>query len=63
MKDKKYVLNVETGTLHIHNTKSCASSKIKMQESEYYKFYNTEDEAIAENQRYMKYCKTCFGGR
>lgn len=63
MKDKEYVLNVNRGTLHIRENPSCASSKIKVQESQYFKFYNTEDEAIAENQRHMRYCKTCFSGR
>ena len=60
MSNPKYFLNVDTGTLHIYNTEQCSYSKSISNED---KTYNTEDEAIAENQRYMKYCKTCFGGR
>lgn len=62
MKDK-YVLNVNTGTLHIRETPSCASSKIKVHKSQDFKFYDTENEVIAENQRHMRYCKNCFRDR
>ena len=60
MSNPKYFLNVDSGTLHIFNTEKCPHSQHIAPED---KTYNTEDEAIAENQRYMRYCKTCFGGR
>lgn len=58
METKKYVLNTNTNTLHIFN--GCYHSRTISPEN---KTYNTEDEAIANNQNYIKRCKICFRGR
>lgn len=52
---KNFFLNLNTRTLHIvggcyHS--SCLPYKIK--------YYMSEDEAIADETRYMSYCKLCF---
>lgn len=57
-KEKKYLFNVGTGTLHIMD--GCYySTNINLQD-ENYKTYTNEDDAIKENLKYMKRCKTCF---
>lgn len=63
MSTNKYVLNVKTGTFHIRNNSKCPHSNNAVKENEFYKFYDTEDEAIAENQKYMRYCRNCFSDR
>lgn len=60
MKGKKYIYNVKTKKLHKFQNEHCFYSNSIPTE---HKFYNTEDEAIAENKKYMSYCKNCFGGR
>lgn len=52
---KRYYVNPNTGTLHMIG--GCWHSE---QEPKNLKIFRSEDEAIAENQRYMKHCKLCF---
>lgn len=52
---KGYFVNPNTGTLHIIG--GCYHSETVPKGL---KIYKSEDEAIAENQRYMKHCKLCF---
>lgn len=54
----KYFVTPSTGMLH--KVGGCRCSKIVPRES---RKYQTEDEAISNEQKYMKYCKLCFGGR
>lgn len=58
MAKEKYMINLSTGTLHIVGM--CAHSRKKAFNG---KLYRTEDDAIKDNQRYMRYCKNCFKGR
>ena len=55
MKDKRYILNTKTGTLHKVN--GCYHSNVWENIA---KHYDTEDEAIADQTRYFRYCKNCF---
>jgi len=55
---KKYMLNTNTGTLHI--TGKCKESKHLPYNILY---FDTEDEVVSVNKRYTKYCKTCFKER
>ena len=55
MKEKKYVLNTDSWTLHKVN--GCKDSNVWSGTAQY---YNTEDEVIAEHTRYFKYCRNCF---
>ena len=57
-KTKKFYLNENTHKLHIVG--GCCHSKYIPQDSI---VYNTEDEAIAAQTRYMSYCKICFKNR
>lgn len=52
---KGYFVNPNTGTLHIIG--GCCHSKTVPKDL---KIYKAEDEAITENQLYMKRCKLCF---
>ncbi len=52
---KGYFVNSNTGTLHIIG--GCCHSETIPKDL---KIFKSEDEAIAENQRYMKHCKLCF---
>ena len=54
----KYFVNPNTGTLHKEG--GCCHSKSKSNDC---KLYQTEDEAIANEKRYMKRCKICFKGQ
>lgn len=55
MQNKKLVLNIQRGTLH--KTNGCLHSKVS---KEIAKYYDNEDEVIADQTRYFKYCKLCF---
>lgn len=52
---KKYYLNEKTGKLHIIN--GCCHAKHIPANA---KCFETEDEAISKETRYMSYCKICF---
>ena len=54
-KKKKYYLNEKTGKLHIIG-KCCHSKYIPING----KCFETEDEAIRSEMRYMAYCRICF---
>lgn len=54
-KQKKYFLNANTAVLHIID--GCHHAKYIPKDS---KCYITEDDAIKDNQKYMKYCRLCF---
>jgi len=56
---KKYMLNINTGTLHIID--ACYLSKVGTPSN--VKFFDTEDEAVNYSGRYMKNCKLCFRKR
>ncbi len=60
MGQKKYMLNEKTGKLHKYNYEHCYFSRYKPYQ---YKLYETEDEAIIENQYYIGRCKFCFKGK
>ena len=61
MKDKKYLLNLGRGTLHLVD--GCYySTNIRLPNNNY-KVYSSEDEAIRDNSKYMKHCKICFKNR
>lgn len=53
--DKKYYLNEKTQKLHIID--GCYHAKHIPHNA---KCFNTLDEAIATETRYMSYCKNCF---
>lgn len=59
-KNTKYIFNIGRGTLHYYNTQRCYSSKTFNPKDANLKFYNTEDEAIKDNQSHFKKCKFCF---
>lgn len=52
---KEYCLNARTGTLH--KTGMCRYSREGFTEI---KYFETEDEAISSETKYMKHCKICF---
>lgn len=52
---KKFYLNKNTNRLHIVG--GCCHSRNLPKDA---KIFQTEDEAIKENTRYMVYCKLCF---
>ncbi len=52
---KKFYLNEGTGTLHIIG--GCPHAKTVPSNA---KTYETIDEVIAENTRYVRHCKRCF---
>lgn len=54
------MLNKKTGKLHKYNYEHCYFSRYKPDQ---YKLYETEDEAIIENQYYIGRCKFCFEGK
>lgn len=56
--NKKYALNVKTGTLHIIG--QCHFCKKVNEKDANIKTYKTEDDAIKENQMHCKKCKLCF---
>lgn len=51
---KKYLLNCNTGTLHIVDDCSKAKGNIENK-----KYYFTIDDALRDNPRYIKNCKKC----
>ena len=51
---KRYCLNV--GTRKLHKTGKCYHSK----KSYNMKYFDTEDEVLATEQRYFSHCKFCF---
>lgn len=56
MKSKgKYILNIKSGTLHLTN--GCYYAKGSPPD---FKYFDTEDEAIAYGTKYFKHCKNCF---
>lgn len=55
MQDKQFVLNTDSRTLHKVN--GCYYSNVW---SGIAKYYDSEDEVIAEETRYFKCCKNCF---
>ncbi len=59
----KYIFNIGTGTLHYYNTQSCYNSKHFNPNDTNLKFYNSEDDAIRDNQSHLKKCKLCFKNR
>lgn len=52
---KKFYLNENTGKLHIVD--GCHHAQYIPKDG---KVYNTEDDAISEQTRFMSYCKLCF---
>ena len=54
----RYFVNPNTGTLH--KVGCCYYSQTVPKES---KKYRTEDDAISNEQKYMKHCKLCFRGK
>lgn len=61
MNNKKYLLNLGRGTLHLVN--GCYYSTNIHLPDENYRVYANEDEAIRQNTKYMKHCKNCFKNR
>jgi len=59
MEENRYMLNKDTGKLHKYNYEHCYYSRSIPYN---HKFYDTEDEAISENQHYFSRCKFCFKG-
>ena len=54
----RYFVNPNTGTLH--KVGGCCHSDTVPKDS---RQYQTEDEAISNEQKYMKHCKLCFRER
>lgn len=53
-----YILNVNTNTLHIKG--GCYHTKGNNPD---WKFFETEDEVVSKEKRYIKNCKLCYKGR